>query len=270
MAIRASGKACRRLFRQPLDARPHRHHLALRMAVRAFLRHGFEMAAVMAHQLPPEAVLDEGGRAIGAFQPVPAGAAQRQRRIAPAIEEQQRLVALGQRLRHLLEQRRREPCAGLQRHALHVDEADLGQFRPPVPVLQPHHAVAAAVDVHQRFERRRGGGQHHGEFPDRAIEHRHVARVIGHAVVLLVGALMLLIDDDELQLLPRQEQRRAGAHHDPRRAIRHAAPHPLALARAHVRMPLRRFAAESIFDPREKRLALRKSRDWEYRDTRKE
>ena len=102
---------------------------------------------MMAHQLPPEAVLHQGRRAIGAFQPVPAGPAQRQGCIAPPVEEQQRLVALGQRFAHLLEQRGGEPRAGLKRHALHVDEADLGKLGPPMPVHQPHHAVAAAVDA---------------------------------------------------------------------------------------------------------------------------
>ena len=65
---------------------------------------------------------------------------------------------------------------------------------------------------------------------------------------------MFLIDDDEPQFLPRQEQRRARPNDDPRRAIGNAPPHPLALARAHIRMPLRRIAAESIFDTRQKRL----------------
>ena len=140
-------KAQRRLFRQPLDARPHRHHLALSLAMRAGLRHRLQMPAMVAHQLAPEAMLDQRGSAVGAFQPVPAGPAQGQRRIAAAVQEQQRLIARRQRLRQLFDQRRRQPGAGFQLHHLHVDEADLRQFRPPVPVFQLDQPVAPAVDI---------------------------------------------------------------------------------------------------------------------------
>ena len=139
-------------FRQPLDARSHRHHLARRLALGASLRHRLQMAAMVAHQLLAEAMLDERGRTIGTFQPMPAGPAQRQRRIAPAVEEQQRLIARGQRGGHSFEQRVRNPGTGLQFDALHVDERNLRQFRPSMPVLQFHHAIAPAIDIDQRLE----------------------------------------------------------------------------------------------------------------------
>ena len=68
---------------------------------------------------------------------------------------------------------------------------------------------------------------------------------------------MLFIDDDEAKFLPRQEQCRARAHHDPRLAGGHAAPHAFPFAWPHIGMPLRRFAAESGFDTGQKRLRQR-------------
>ena len=51
-----------------------------------------------------KAVIDQPGVADGAGEAMPAGAAQRQRRIAAAIEEQQRLLALLDRELDLLGQ----------------------------------------------------------------------------------------------------------------------------------------------------------------------
>src|ERR1700759_1248930 len=50
------------------------------------------MAAMMAQKLAPGTVLDQPGGAVGALHPVAAMAAQRQRRIAAAVEEQHRLL----------------------------------------------------------------------------------------------------------------------------------------------------------------------------------
>ena len=61
-------------------------------AVRAGLGPRLEVAAVVAHQHAAEAVLDQPGRAVGALEAVAAGPAQRQRRIAAPVEEQQRLL----------------------------------------------------------------------------------------------------------------------------------------------------------------------------------
>ena len=60
----------------------------------------------------------------------PQGAAQRQRRVAPAVEEQHRLLAARERLLHRLDQRRREEPAALRRRLAQVDRRDLGQRAP--------------------------------------------------------------------------------------------------------------------------------------------
>ncbi|MND06509.1 hypothetical protein D3C83_279270 [compost metagenome] len=51
------------------------------------------MAAVMAHELAAEAVLDQRGGAIGTIHAVAAGAADGHRCIAAAVEKEQGLVA---------------------------------------------------------------------------------------------------------------------------------------------------------------------------------
>src|SRR4029079_472078 len=98
-------------------------------------------------------------------------------------------------------------------------------------------------------ERWRRRGEDDGEFAERAIDDGHVARVVGNAVLLLVCPLMLLIDDDEAELGPRQEQGRTRADDNLRRSVRYRAPGPLALARPHAGMPLRRFSAEAALVP---------------------
>ena len=47
-----------------------------------------------------------------------------------------------------------------------------------------------------------------------AAHDRHVAGVVAHAVLLLVGGIVLFIDDNEAEIGVRQEQRRARADDD--------------------------------------------------------
>ena len=61
-------------------------------ALRALLRDRQREAAVVAVEPLAEAVLDQPGRALRAFDAMAARAAQRQRRVAAPIEEQQRLL----------------------------------------------------------------------------------------------------------------------------------------------------------------------------------
>ena len=66
----------------------------------------------------------------------------------------------------------------------------------------------------------------------RRAHHGHVAGVIGDAILLLVGAVVLLIDDDEAELRKGQEQRRARADNDLRLARSDGAPDARARLRA--------------------------------------
>ena len=62
-------------------------------AMRALLRDGNELAAMMAFEPAPEPVLNEPGRAIRAFEFEAAFAADGDRRIAAAVQEQESLLA---------------------------------------------------------------------------------------------------------------------------------------------------------------------------------
>jgi len=96
-----------------------------------------------------------------------------------------------------------------------------------------------------------------------AAHHCHVAGVIAHAILLLVGGIVFLIDNDQAEIGIRQEQSRACADNDTRFAIRHGAPGARALARRQFRMPGRRPCAEARGEAVEK---LRGQRDLRHQD----
>jgi hypothetical protein len=100
-----------RLLGQALDARAAGDEVVGDAAGFAGERRRLDIAAVMADELATEAMLDQPGRALRAFDALAAGAAQRDRRIAAAIEEQQRLLAGRQGLLDRLQHRRRQPAA---------------------------------------------------------------------------------------------------------------------------------------------------------------
>ena len=77
-----------RFFLQALDAGPDRDQRFLRRTVRTDMRARHREAAMVTDQPLAKAMIDQPGIADGAGEAVAAGAAQRQRRIAAAIEEQ--------------------------------------------------------------------------------------------------------------------------------------------------------------------------------------
>ena len=149
---------------------------------------------------------------MGAGEFVAAGFAQSERRIAAAIEEQHRLFAGGQRLFQRLAQGRRQPLRlvfgiGRVRSCRRSISLTLRQYRHAMPRRELQMGVASALGIDEAFQRRRGAGQHHGAILDARAHHRHVARVIDGAVLLLESLLVFLIDDDKAQLRKGQEQR---------------------------------------------------------------
>ena len=96
-----------------------------------------------------------------------------------------------------------------------------------------------------------------------AAHHRHVAGVIAHAVLLLVGLVVLLIDDNEAEIGIRQKQRRARADHDRDFAVGDGFPGAGALARRKFGMPFRRADAEARGETVEE---LRGERDLRHED----
>ena len=80
--------------------------------------------------------------------------------------------------------------------------------------------VAAVARVRERLERRRGRAEHDGDAARMRAPHRDVARVVAHAVLLLVRAVVLLVDDDEREVGQRREHGEPRAEHEPRVAAR--------------------------------------------------
>ena len=87
-----------------------------------------------------------------------------------------------------------------------------------------------------------------GKLADVAIKHGHVAGVIGHTFILLVGTFMFFIDDDEAEIGPRQKQCRTCTYDNPRAAFGNAAPDAFTFARPQIRMPACGLAIEALFD----------------------
>ena len=217
------------------------------------------MAAVMTQQAAGKAVLDQPGAAIRALEAMAAGAAQGQRRIAAAVEKQQRLLARGKGFGQCRDERRRQKAAGFDPLAAQIDEPHLGERRFGVAPRQADAAIAPARDIDHGLERRRRRHQHDRHAGQRGAQHRHVAGLVADPVLLLVGGVVLLIDDDQAKLGKRQKQRRARADNDARPAVGDRAPGAAPLALADLGMPLRRGGAEAVAKPLQ---PLRAERDF--------
>ena len=79
---------------------------------------------MVADELAAEAVIDQPGVAVRAGEAEAAGAAQRQRRIAAAVEEKQRLLAALDRGLHRAGERRRDEAAGRRALMAQIDRLD--------------------------------------------------------------------------------------------------------------------------------------------------
>src|SRR5262245_58543004 len=199
------------LLGDTLDAGAARDERVLGAAFGTVLGDRHERPAMVALEPASESVLDEPGRAVRALEPEAAFAAERHRRIAAAIEKEKRLLAALKRLGDGIDEDGREPAPALVRIAPHVDRGKLRQTRSLVARSEPDMPVAALLGIDQGFDRGRGGAQHHGGLSKRPAHYRHVARLIGDALLLLVALVVLLIDDDQAEIGEGQEERRAGA-----------------------------------------------------------
>src|SRR4051812_876267 len=94
------------------------------MALRALLRRRRAEAAMMADELAFETMIDQPGVAVRTVEPEAAGAAERERRIAAPIEEQQSLLTAFQRGLHGAGETRRDEAAARRAFALQVDRLD--------------------------------------------------------------------------------------------------------------------------------------------------
>src|SRR6202020_1145086 len=97
----------------------------LGLAMRADLRARHREAAMGADQPLAKAVVDQPGVADGAGKAVPAGPAQCQRRVTPAVEEQQRLLAPLDRDLDLFGKPRRDEATARRSFAPQIDRLDM-------------------------------------------------------------------------------------------------------------------------------------------------
>ena len=171
--------------------------------------------------------------------------AQRQRRIAAAIEEEQRLLAGRETSRQARHGGRGNESALRRRVASQIDRVDHGREPAAGTVGQRQRRVAAAVGIGHRLQRRRRRDENCWNVAQPRAHHRHVARVIGDAVLLLEGRIVLLVDDDEAELAKGQEQSGTGTDHHTCFALENRPPGPPALEPAEVGVPFARRRAEA-------------------------
>ncbi|MEY9106359.1 hypothetical protein ABH999_002555 [Bradyrhizobium yuanmingense] len=212
-----------------------------------------------------KAMIDQPGIADGAGEAMAAGTAQRQRRIAAAIEEEQRLLAPLDRGPDLAGEPRRDEAAARGRLAAQIDGLDMRHVLAAEARGQRDALIAVLARIDLGFHRRRRGGQHDRNFCDMSAHHRHVTGVVVHAVVLLVGLVVLLIDDDEAKIGVREKQRRTRADHDRRRTFGDRGPIARAGARGELGMPFDRPHAKTLREAIEE---LAGQRDLRHQDQR--
>ena len=163
----AAGKRARHLLGDALDARAAGDERVGRPARGALSRRRQREAAVMAVEPVAVAVLDQPCRALRTVEAVAAGAAERERRVAAAVENSSAcwpwpsvssmaLTSVGESQR---------PASG---GSLRMSIGDGGKLRAGVAAGQREAAVAPGAGVDVAFERRRRRGQHDGELAEAA------------------------------------------------------------------------------------------------------
>ena len=125
--------------------------------------------------------------------------------------------------------------------------------------------VASAPGIDLGLDRGRRRNQHDRDVGAARPHHRHVAGVVAHAVLLLVGGVVLLVDHDQPEIGIGQEQRRARADDDLDVTGRDRAPGARAQALRKLRVPLRRPHPEALGEAVEE---LRGQRDLRHQHQR--
>src|SRR6516165_7254532 len=103
---------------------------------------------MMADQAVPEPVIHQPRVANGAGESVTAGAAQRKRRIAATIEEQQRLLTPLHRRADLLGQFWRNEPPARRRFAAQIDRLDLRHLLAAEALRQHHPLITVLARIH--------------------------------------------------------------------------------------------------------------------------
>ena len=192
-----------------------------RAAVRARARRALRVAAVVAAQAVA-GVQREADVAALAAEALAAAAAVQRRRLAAAVEQQDRAPAL---VGEAHEARAQRPRERIEAVAAQVDDLDARQ------VAADARRQRRARQARPALRARRGRAHHErGALEPRALG-GDAAGVVARVVALLVGRLVLLVDDDQADVGQRREHGRARARR--RRARRP----PIAASRTARRSP---------------------------------
>src|SRR6478752_1678327 len=103
---------------------------------------------MVADELPAEAVIDQPGVAVRAGEAEAAGAAERERRIAAAVEEEQRLLTAFDCGLDRAGERGRDEAAGRRTLAAQIDRLDRRHALAAETLRQGEALIAAAPCVH--------------------------------------------------------------------------------------------------------------------------
>src|SRR5690349_19069600 len=124
--------------------------------MRTDIRTRHREAAMVADQPLAKSVIDQPGIADRAGETVSAGTAQGQWRVTAAVEEQQRLLALFDRLADVIGKPRRDETAARRRLAAQIDRLDMRHVLAAEARRQRDALVAPFARVDFGFDRRRG------------------------------------------------------------------------------------------------------------------
>ena len=209
-AMRASGKRAAERALEPLRAVAERHEVdvaARRDTPAAGARHGRNdgSAASAARDATMSRALQRGQPASQPHDEQMSDGANPRRltKTSDCSPRASRAASAVTQRRADAVERARVAVAGTNTHVGQARRAD----RAPRQ-LEP--AIAPSLRVDERLERRRRAAEHDGNVALPRAPDRDIARVIAHAVLLLVRGVVFLVDDDE----PEPRQRRE--HGEPR------------------------------------------------------
>src|SRR5438445_387258 len=216
VAIHAQNARLRKFFPEhQLDPlRPASERLQIR--VTAFWtgsRNAFGQSAMMTTQPLHRQVHDHIRRTTPAALDPAAGGAGEGRRIAAAIEENERLLPAPEARRERLEKRGDNALLG--RMHPRVDQTYCRQCRPVDGASREgYQLVFARGRVSEAFQRRRSRAQNDGGAGDVGPRDCEVACRVAHALSLLERGVLLFIDHDQSQTGERRKYGEPRAEHD--------------------------------------------------------
>ena len=136
--------------------------------------------------------------------------AQQHWRVAAAVLEHQHLSAVLQSAGNGGHGVRRK--TGGHRSLAYIGHAHRGWFCITGTLAQAQVRVTTGVGVVQRFQRGRGASQQHRYIQRLAAHQGEITRVVAHAVLLLVTAVVFFIDDDQSGIRHWSKNGRTRAH----------------------------------------------------------